>query len=128
MPKVSTVSLQSDAYMHPQCNCFDYCSMLIPCRGICAVLHGLSDNIPMHIKNLNPRWHLRGHPLYANALRSLGIDTGSVAAGNSPEIISNNFNMELLSKVRVPIRQHSKYNSLHEIAKEICEKGSRGKS
>ena len=124
--------MESSEYMHPECSCADFTRSLIPCRGINAVLAQMKNGPQLwHEKNLPPRWRLRSHPLYhESVIACMGFDPTPTAPSTStgpPTVPWSTLDIDVLGQIsrRAPKETDKRYRNLHEVAKEICELGSR---
>jgi hypothetical protein len=61
------------------CDCSHFRSTKIPCVDICKVLQ-VEQKQMFVIENLIPRWDVRKHPLYSEALRGMGLGATSTMA------------------------------------------------
>jgi len=109
------------------CNCRDFSSRLIPCRGICAVYARVQDPL-FSISTLHHRWWISNHPEFNQCMVELGLPSRSKSGRDdslkNPAVTGPDFHLQLFQQIQVPNTQQARFRRLDEKAKEAVSIGS----
>ena len=127
----------------PKCRCSTCTAKRLPCKYLVAVCHKLNIN-PKQACYLNPRWLLKNHPMFSNALSQMSLvpaehglaleDTqstaeksavGAVVAAPATISFGTTFAVprEHYDKISFPKDAFRRHNDLDTLAREVVTLG-----